>query len=296
LAKGVPKLPDKKTIAIVGNCQAQLLEGVFIAGKPEFNVERLPPVFKMTEADRQNVLKIFEAASYIFLQRVDTNYFLEWVRSSWVKENFKDKVFVWPNLYFDGYFPDVQYIYTSPYGKLQGPLDDYHLRSVFEAYKAGHSMEQASLGITNRDSAQDRFAFNTSLTNLIEREKDVDVKISDFLAKEVKERRAFYTPNHPYNFVVIEMAQRLAQAAGFDSTLEREWPYHLDKIYIPAYRSIMNAESVKFDEKSTYKGVCVEQITDKLISLGGVKEYEPPELVEEFYKVYSVAFKNLRAR
>ena len=132
-------MPQTKTVIVLGNCQAQMLEGIISQASHDVAVMRLPPVFELTEQDRPTIIAAFEKADYIFAQRVSEDYHLEWVRPSYLRGTFPHKTLIWPNLYFDGYFPDAQYMYRAPYGKLQGPLDDYHLRRVFEAHKAGRT-------------------------------------------------------------------------------------------------------------------------------------------------------------
>ncbi len=267
-----------------------MLEGILSTGLPGYTVLRLPPVFELTDDNQDDVLSTLQQSDYIFSQRVAPDYQLKWVRPAWLKEAFPGKVAIWPNLYFDGYFPDVQYVYLQPYGKLQGPLDDYHLRRVLDAHKAGRSLASAIEEIVEVVPAPD--PFSTSIGQLTSREMDVDVRISDFLVNEVTRRRAFYTPNHPYNFVLIEMARRLASRAGLplDQEAAERFDYRLDKIYIPVQPAIARSEGVTFVEEGTFRGRVVEAVTPSSIQLGLTKDYQTAEIVEEFYNLYDVVF------
>lgn len=282
----------KTKLVILGNCQAQMMEGLFTRANPELEIIRLPPNFELQERDREKILASLADADHIFSQRVSEDYQLEWLRKSWQTANFPGKVTVWPVIYFDGYFPDVQYMYQPKYGKLTGPLEDYHLMKVFNAYKTGLPAEAAVERITTQASQEDAGSFEASLGRLTSREQDADVKISDFLATEVAKRRAFYTPNHPYNFVVIEMARRLAAHVniGFDTARAEQGGYRLDKIYIPAYPVIRQAQGLGFDETVVYKGLQVGAVTESSVELGPQKHYTSAELVAEYYRIYDVVF------
>jgi hypothetical protein len=285
-------MSQTKTVVVLGNCQAQMLESLMTHVSNNVMVRRLPPVFELAEQDRPTVVAALEEADHIFAQRVSNDYHLEWARPRYLREHFSDKTLIWPNLYFDGYFPDAQYMYRPPYGKVQGPLDDYHLLRVFDAHKAGRTVASAVDSIIRGDPRLDSDAFQKSFEQLVLREKDVDVIISDFVQSEVAHRRSFYTPNHPFNFLLAEMARRLADRIDVLFSMERAaiFPYSLDQIYLPSYPSIRQAYSIAFHEPETYLGRTVEEVTPQAIRLGAPRRYTPAELVEEFYRLYDVVF------
>jgi hypothetical protein len=289
-------MPQTKTLVVLGNCQAQMLEGIMSQAVQDVAIKRLPPVFEFTEQDRPAVVAAFDKADHIFAQRVSEDYHLDWVRPSQLRERYPHKTLVWPNLYFDGYFPDAQYMYRAPYGKVQGPLDDYHLRRVFEAHKTGRTAASAVDSIVRGDPRLDANAFKKSFDQLALREKDADVPISDFIRHEVARRRSFYTPNHPSNVLLIEMARRLADRVDLLFSMERAeaFSYSLDQIYIPSYPSIRTLNSITFPELDSYLGRTVEAVTPDAIQLGATRHYTPAELVEEFYRLYDVVFAGSR--
>lgn len=280
-------------LAILGNCQAQMLESMLGLAVPNIEVHRLPPVFEMNDANREQVTEVLDQADYIFCQRVSEDYHLGWVRPSAMRERFLDRLLIWPNIYFAGYSPDVRYVYLQGYGKLQGPLEDYHLGRIYDAYHAALPIPMAVQLLVSVENLVDRNTFEASLAQLIARERDTDVIISDYLAREVRVRRTFYTPNHPCNFVLAEMAERLARRAGmsFDREACEQFGYQLDRIYIPTYPTIMRAEGVAFAEADTFRGVEVGAVTPSTVELGPSRLYEAEALVRAFYKVYEVAFR-----
>jgi hypothetical protein len=239
-------LAQSTRVVVIGNCQAQMIESLIETAGLDVTVERFPPVFEMTEDHRITVTESFNRADVIYLQRVSKDYTLSWLRFDQVKALFPNKVLVWPNIYFSGYTPDVRYIYREHCGKLQGPLDDYHFGRIMTSYVEGVSKEQALSDFLNMTYAEDQNAFENSMSNLIDREVDVDVTISDYLQAEVKRQRCFYTPNHPHNSVLVEMTRRLVELTGlrFDVRLLKGFHYRLDKIDLPAYTQISKQENV----------------------------------------------------
>ncbi len=275
-------------IVVVGNCQAQFLEGVFsLAGAHA--VDKIPPNFTLTAADRDNVLRKLDEAAVIFIQRTAEEYQLEWLRSRPVAERYAGKTWIWPNVYFDGYFPNTRYIYL-PSGKLQSPLEDYHLTPVLQAWQQKQDEAQA-LARLHEDPCGTPDPFGASLQNLRDRENDCTVLMSDYVEKEIYKTKCFYTPNHPHTYILVELARRLAEEAQIPFDLQKAlaWPYHLDKIDLPVFQWVIKKYGLSFPVGSAYKGVCVEGIEGPKVALGGTCTYEPETLVQKFYGVYRAA-------
>ena len=277
---------------VLGNCQAQYVEGMIATGSRGVTIERVKPVFELLAADEASVAASFAAADVVFLQRVSEDYQLEWVRPSVVKARYPGKVVTWPNIYFDGYFPDARYIYLAPYGKLQGPLDDYHFGRVLAAHKAGAPVADAVRALIETELEGDERAFDASLANLRQRESGIDAIISDFLDEEVRRGQCFYTPNHPHNFVLVEMARRLMARAGihFDVSPAQQFGFRLDKVRIPPYRPIARRMFSREPEPTLFQGLAVEAVSATTITLGAAAMMDPTQLIEQFYRVYDVSF------
>lgn len=277
-----------KTIVIIGNCQAQYLEGLFGIGS-ELIVDSLPPNFTLTDADRDGVTRKLENASVILIQRTAEEFHLEWLRSRPVAERYAGKTWIWPNIYFDGYFPNTRYVYL-PAGKLQGPLDDYHLTPVLQAWKDRHGLEQALIRL-HEDPCGTLEPFAVSLQNLRDREQDCTVTISDYVEQEIYKSKCFYTPNHPHTYLLVELARRLAEAAhlNVDMTKMSTWPYKLDKIELPVFQWVAKKYGLHFATSSLYKGLNVKAIDGAKITLGDMKTYASEALVGQFYDIYRSA-------
>jgi hypothetical protein len=274
-------------IVIPGNCQAQLLESMVMAALPGAEVTRLEPNYMMTEAHKSSVMRILRDADHIFAQRTSRSFYLDWLTPRALRETFPGKCLIWPNIYFDGNFPDTHYIYKGELGKILSPLEDYHLRPLVDAWRAGAGVAEAvaafeSSGLAFGDP------FEASFAQLELREQDVDVKISDFLREKAPLRRCVYTPNHPYNDVLALLGARLAASAGldFDREAAAAIPYRLDRVYLPTFPAIVRGRSLPYDNRTRFRGVEIADITEKAVELGGPREYTTEELVRAFWKIY----------
>lgn len=284
-------MPAPTRLIVLGNCQAQLMETLLAAGLGEaVALDCLQPVFLLEEEARAEIERKLDDAAVIFAQRTAADYHVEWLRTSALRERYGSKLLAWPNVYFDGYFPDVRYVYLERWGKLQGPLDDYHLGGVIASYTGGASVTEAAR--TAEEASFDEDPFAASLARLAQREADVDVRISDFVGAVAGERRAFYTPNHPYNFVLIEMCRRLAEAAGLGFAAEKAAAVEtkLDRIYIPTYPSIRRNRNLPFDRVPLYRGLEVGPIRDFAVGLGVPRSMPLRELVASYFRIYDQAF------
>lgn len=250
---------------------------------------RLPPVFMMDKADKERIYSNFEFADAIYTQRISQEYGIDWMSTQEVRQAFGDKVTVWPNIYFDGYFPGVRYIYLSKWGKLLSPLGEYHFDQVHRAHGAGKTVEEAVeafAGETLFDATPDPIA--ELLERLRSREADVDVPISDVIEDGHARSRQFYTPNHPVNELLAAMLQRLADRTGlaFNSGKAATAPYRLDECYIATSPAIVRRFELPFDQNTIYRGREVIAVEPYAVTLGEPRDYDIRSLVETFYRLY----------
>jgi hypothetical protein len=285
-------------ICISGNCQAQHMEMMLGVSNRDLEILRLPPVFLMSQADKDRVYATMDSADAVYMQRVSNEYGIDWIASDEIRRCFGEKVSVWPNLYFDGYFPGVKYIYLSGWGKLLSPLGEYHFDQIHAAHGRGLSIDEAVerfAGEALFETAAD--PIGQSLDRLRSREADVDVAISDVIAAEYARERLFYTPNHPVNMLLARMLQRLTERSGiaFDAELAAGAPYRLDECYIAASPAVVNRFALPFDRAAVYRGREVATVERHSVTLGGPRDYGVRDLVEAFYRLYDGVAAHSRA-
>lgn len=277
-------------VVVLGNCQADVIAAHLIAGGATVTIPRLPPVYEMTDDLRETVVAELKTANLIFAQRVSDDYPLSWVRTSELTATFGERFFSWPNVYFDGYFPDVQYLYRPVWDKVLSPLEDYHFGTVIQSFLQGRSASEAVQQFVEHTGDGD--SFDASLRRLREREAGLNVVISDFVAEAVSRQRTFYTPNHPYPFVMVEMARRLAAAANliFNPETAMRANYRLDRIYIPTHRAIQRSRRLRFDFVPLYRGREVLSCNNYRIELGAARGFDIRQMIEAYYRIYDQVF------
>lgn len=280
-------------ICILGNCQAQHLEAMLASSRQDIQVTRLAPVFLMNATHHESVYEALGAADLIFAQRISDEFKLDWLASAQIRETFGKKVVVWPNIYFDGYFPGVNYVYHGNFGKLLSPLLEYHFTQVMAAHRAGRSIDDAIAAFAGEPllaATPDPFA--QSIAQLQAREEDTDVIISDFIAAQAVQQRLFYTPNHPMNILLGEMLSRLTQKAGLEVDIAQgiAIPYKLDEVYIATSPAVVQNYNLGFDADARYRGREVISVHENVVSLGDRMDYDVRQLVEAFYRLYDQVF------
>ena len=91
-----------------------------------------------------------------------------------------------------------------------------------------------------------------SIAELKQREMMCDVKISDVIENNYKQKYNFFTPNHLANFIVVELLKRVFAFSGdnFDDFLP-ERAYELNGRMLIIYASVKKALKLEF-EKNTF--------------------------------------------
>jgi curved DNA-binding protein CbpA len=279
----------KKTVCFLGNCQAQALEALVAHLQGEVNVVRLPPNFMLSEIDQDHVVGVFDRCDYIFHQRVAAEYPVDFVRGDWIKQHYGKKSISWPNIYFDGYFPGLRYLYDNHGQKIVGPIGDYHFPEVMHGWKNSLSAEQVANYFQYSEPLQGWEAPPTpveeSLSQLSLREQDVDCSISDFISERFQSTRLFYTMNHPTNEVLGEMLYRLFKYSGlpvFTRENLQTFPYTLNEIIIPISSHFVTRYRPKFDEDYKIKTFTLDDARNK-----NAQSMNWQEISLKFYEIYN---------
>lgn len=90
---------------------------------------------------------------------------------------------------------------------------DISLNELIEMYK------------TNKIDFKYKERYDKSLKILKEKEKDCDVKVSDYIEENIYKKRLFFTFNHPCNSVIIHCVNQILNLLGVKKTLyEKDFP------------------------------------------------------------------------
>jgi hypothetical protein len=275
-------------ILILGNCQAQLLEAMFLHAAPGVALQRFPPVFEMTSLDEGPVARAMAAADVVFAQRTAADFPLRWLTPAALRAALGARAVIWPNVYFDGYFPGTQYIYRAGGEKLQSPLEDYHLAPFVAAFRRGEGPEAAARALFEPPGDD---PLDVSLAELERREAECDLRIGDVLRDTAARRRPCYTPNHPTNEVLSALGARMAAHAGvaFDRAAAAAFGPKLNRIYIPAFPGIVRRLGLPFDQVTVFRGREVLAAGAGGVRLGEGRSFLVEELAAAFWRVYEAA-------
>ncbi|MBR0673166.1 WcbI family polysaccharide biosynthesis putative acetyltransferase [Neoroseomonas soli] len=280
-------------IALLGNCQVPLIAEALRRGSPRLHVEAIREIHLLGPADEPEALARLARADVVLCQRV-THHFTDargipGLSTTALAKRFPGRVVTFPNLYFGGYAPDVRHLLTDGLQPIGGPLGDYHIGQVLDAYRRGDTAATAAVRLDGEEllaAAPDPFAI--ALEQIRAREKDTDVVISDVIRRIMRSGRHFHTPNHPSNLLLLWMAMRLAQAArlDFDPGTAGPLPTALDQIDLPAYPAILRRYGMAPDAGAAYRGVSVIEAAAGRVRYSGTQTYDAAQLTEAFYRVY----------
>lgn len=281
-------------VAITGNCQAQALTSIALALELPLSIDMLPPVFDIPSFSTPENEAAILGADFVFNQLVSETYPVEFIRPSVIRNRARGKSFSWPNIYFDGYFPGVGYMYAGDGSKVTGPLSDYHFSQIFAAWNGGadpsEAWEEAALRETvdvNREPVEKSFA------RLRQRDRLADIQIEDFLSARFRYEKLFYSMNHPSNSVLLEILRRMM--ALIDVSMPdpawiarrlADFPYTLDKIDIPAFAAVHKRYWLRWEAQSSLTGVTLVERDGLLVEGGESMIYDGPALAKAFYAVY----------
>ncbi len=202
----------KKKVVVVGNCQARPIATLLEKMSDEVEVTKVAIVHLLKSEQEDEYKPFFEEADYIIAQLVNDNYPCEFVRTDILKKLYGSKVKSIVNLY-----SSEQTTYLSNLPKIniniEGPMGIYHFPFVYKCWKDGENVETAINVLSNQYSGQKDLLFNAEYQELKEKEKNSDIKITDYI--EEKKCRLFHTFNHPKNALIIEYVGRILKILKF---------------------------------------------------------------------------------
>jgi hypothetical protein len=207
-------------IAVFGNCQATSVAAFLRTRRSDLRVLHALPNYLVEDEDQAYQFRQFAKCDVILCQRVSDHFPVSWARTSSIKAQFPDKVIVWPNVYFNGLYPDVRRLRSN--GRLlRGPLGDYHFGSILGSFRNGVGLQDAidsfSSGMILRKHPS---PLESSFHELAKREAVCDVQISDFVRKGVRTENCFTTQDHPSAKILLELTKRLLQHCGVNDQVE----------------------------------------------------------------------------
>ncbi len=277
----------RKRLAIIGNCQAEALRSILYKADSPFEIVDLPQYHMMKPTDAAPVIDLLGSADLVMAQRASPNFHIQELRAISMREKLGDKCILWPNIYFDGYFPGLRYVYGSDSRKLIGPLGDYHFEQIFDCWLKGLEPEAAAEQLTSPDGWAWRMGdpAEASLETLRQRESDCHVGISDHIAHNFASRKLMYSMNHPRNSVLLEMLDKMLAYAGIENGYRLRAAHQserLARIDIPSLPRYFATQGIQANHELFFNGFG-EPYSE---AYAHSQRYSPIGLVEAFYRLY----------
>ncbi len=282
---GLHHMSRKQKIVVVGNCQARPIAQYLESFCSNVEVTQTLIVHLLKNEDHGTYKQYLDDADVIISQLVFDTYHCDFVKTSVLKNSYPQKVVGIVNLYFSGYFPDYSYLKPSKKGTLQGPLSDYHCKTVLYGWKNQLAIEETSALMIDKSFYLKHYGnvVSESFAELEQRESLVDVKISDFISENHLSNKLFFSFNHPTKRLLVEYVNRLIQTLGLRADVSDP----ISKFEPLGQIRILSSPICKpEDEEDCFSGFEISGHGEGSIELGNKVKLTRDELVASFYKVY----------
>lgn len=286
-----------KKCIFIGTCQVVALAEILnkIDGfSREYGTEAIIPVHAYPVEKMDNIIENIKSIDLIIAQPISQQYLGGKFSTKRLLENIdkeKTRIIMLPFAYFDGYYPSIFYMKDSLGNKVEKNGISYHDRNILK-----HLMEAIDINKTELDDhlinthnesfhieritkllnsenyygkeTSERAAFE-SVKKLEFREffpydygKSVDVKISDYIRDNFRNKCLFHTMNHPTNDLLYELARRILKILNMDTDFNLDIKELLGGSEFGIYPSTINKLGLKFAPS-----ISIEDFVKKYVTL-----------------------------
>jgi len=282
------KKQGKIKVSVVGNCQSRPISNFLTLLNEQIEINCIAVVHLLKSEQAHEYEKYFQEADFIISQLVADTYPCDFVRTNALKAKYSSKVISIVNLYYKGYNPELIYIRNTRQGTLKSPLSEYHNEIFLESWQKGLKVEDTIKNYIDVDYNREKYSkvHTNSINELKNREKLVDIKITDFIEENLLKQKLFFVFNHPNNFLIKELSKRIIKEMGIKITniLElKNIPEGLNKIEVPTNVSMEHT----YKDFEYFKGL--ECFVDKNgnIKTARTKVYTTEEIIVKYFEIYN---------
>lgn len=221
---------QRKICFIHGNFQTGILKKYLFANpifKNRYMLLNLPETSNWSAIGIE-IDPLLSIMDLILTQPIEsTNQLSPKISTEYLRQNMKKdaRCIVFPLLNFAGYFP--QYSLESKHVTLGKVLVSYGDANIDRLNREGYSVDQIVETLSKDDFYSDTCLFRwfeQKFNEIESRDKDCDVKMSDWIRLNYSKEILFHSFNHPKESVVRELASRILNYLGiFDKTFEDEF-------------------------------------------------------------------------
>ena len=259
---------------------------------PRINVSTIGIVHLLKNEEKDAYEACFQKADFIFAQRVADNYPCKFIRTEILKKKWGDRVVVWPNIYYRGYNPELIYLRAADHRPLRGPLGDYHNHTFIDGWAKGLSVQETLDLHYDYDYNFEMYHHvpTDSLEEMKMREKDCDVKITQYIEDKRWRYRLFFTFNHPKKKLLLYTAKNLIKQikVKYQPIEKIDETEPLGQLHPPLNPWIKAKYGLDSDKANKWKGLAVNEINSDGIITGESSEFSDIEIIDTFFQIYSV--------
>lgn len=225
----------KKILCVYGNCQTKIIKDLLVFHEKvqtDYIVLNLPMVYEYEDEQQireiLNIGILWKSIDLFIYQKVkENNKFSIKLATNYIlpKLNKQCQKVCISSIFFGGYF--IQY-----HPVLKRVDQEFHQSGLFpfgdkfideymmKAKRTNEEIEEFLARCSSENflsEAEIKKICEDSLNELKIREKDVDVKIGDYIEKNYMKEQLFYSVNHPNHHVMYEYANRILNYLGYNS-------------------------------------------------------------------------------
>ena len=228
-----------KSFVVIGNCQAEIIASLLREKNPTIEID-LVVVAHLYKHASDDIYKRLDLVDYIVTQNISDAF--SGISTSLLESKYKDKLIKIPNVFFSDYHPDWTYLPTVGGVRCQSPIGDYHCRTLVTSFLEGLSVDDAICRMYSPDYAVSTYAnaAQNSIEELIERERHLDVVVSDIVWSDyLRGVCRFHTFNHPSRSPLNELVGRILDFAGLPNIEPDTQGENLDKVVFGVSKNVI---------------------------------------------------------
>ena len=240
----------KQKVLLNGSCASATFLP-FLTTNKEFNkryeIENLKLVFMLTEDDLKEYFEKIKNCDILITQPIMGEVYKKMgTDTETVKSLMKDgaRLIKMPMPYFRGYYPEQFYIHdengaiVNDCGELPAP---YHNKIIFWGFINNKTSDEIlNLLMAKKNMKNISKIAQDSIKEMQSREIGLDFKISDFIEKNYKEKRLFWSINHPTNLMIRHMTKEILKLLGIKKPFfqfERKYVKFLKDEFLGFYKT-----------------------------------------------------------
>lgn len=255
-----------KTFFVIGNCQAESISRLL---DKQQRVVSLGFIAVHRYSFSDDIYRYMEQADYIVTQTISDSF--NGINTKQLQSLFGNKLIRIPNLHFEGFHPDWCYLPKINGKRLQSPIGDYHNALIVRSFLNNDSVEKAIENLTDKNLYKQLFSghASVSLSELIAREKDLDVCMSDVVKDKFEQGVVcFHSFNHPKKEMIEALVGKILKLKSIEFTNQQ------------FEKEILDAVQLRSNILFNWNGAVRQTIKNG-------KEIKDKEFVERCFSIYA---------